>query len=153
MRGAARLIVRALLVTTASVAGFLYLVGLSERMTRDMGACRVSHVYDGDTIAMACKRDGEVTARLAGLDTAETYAPRCDAERAHGALATDRLRHLVASGAVTMARLGEDKYGRPLIRLMVDGRDVAEKMIREGLAVAYDGGARVDWCKRLGAVE
>jgi endonuclease YncB( thermonuclease family) len=34
--------------------------------------------------------------------------------------------------------------------LWIDGQDVAEVLIGEGLATEYDGGARVNWCDRLG---
>jgi len=93
-----------------------------------------------------------MTARLMGFDTAETTNPGCAEELAHGALATDRLRQLVKRGEITITRKGRDKYNRPLIRLKIDGQDVADTMIREGLAVAYHGGKRVNWCERLGAV-
>jgi len=34
--------------------------------------------------------------------------------------------------------------------LRLDGRDVGATLIAEGLAVPYRGGARIDWCARLG---
>lgn len=115
---------------------------------RGVPECRVGYVYDGDTIAMECGQ-GEHTARIMGLDTPETVRARCDAELAAGKRATDRLRALVAASEVTISRHGHDKYGRDLIRLKVDGEDVARVMIREGFALRYSGGARVDWCARL----
>ena len=112
--------------------------------------CRVTYVYDGDTVALTC--DGvEETARLVGFDTAEVKDPGCAAEARHGAQATDRLRALVAGGAVTLTSEGYDRYGRRLVVLRVDGRDVADTMVAEGLATRYRGGARINWCERLGA--
>lgn len=145
------LIAKALVLTALTVAAWLYLVRQSGREVIAAPDCRVAYVYDGDTIAMVCDRRPEVTARLQGFDTAETKEPRCDEERAHGALATDRLRQLIARGDIEIARVGRDRYNRPLIRLSVQGEDVGETLIREGLAVAYAGGARINWCARLGA--
>lgn len=149
MRRFAQLLAKVLLVTALSMAAWLFIVRHSDRMAAASPDCRVDYVYDGDTIAMSCNGRPEVTARLQGFDTPETKEPGCDAELAHGALATDRLRVLVKSGEVTIRRVGRDKYNRPLIRLDVDGEDVGDILIREGLAVAYRGGARIDWCARL----
>ncbi len=137
----------ALIVTAVTVGGWLFLVRAQERAAR-VGPCRVAYVYDGDTIAMDCG-GGEVTARVIGLDTPETVKARCDAELAAGKRATERLRALVARGEVVIRRRGYDKYGRDLIRLTVDGRDVADTLVSEQLAVRYRGGARPNWCERL----
>lgn len=110
--------------------------------------CALGYVYDGDTVELKCSGES-LTARLQGFDTAETKDPGCDAEAAHGALATDRLRALVKQGKVTFEKQGTDKYNRVLIRLSVDGEDVGDTLIREGLAVAYRGGSRINWCQRL----
>lgn len=146
-----RFVARALVVTGLTIVVWLYLVRHAERMDLAMEACRVSYVYDGDTVALDCGGDDEVTARLVGLDAPETKSPGCDEELAHGALATDRLRSVIQRGEVTLRRLGRDKYNRVLIRLRVDGEDVADRLIQEGLAVAYQGGSRINWCEKLGA--
>lgn len=117
--------------------------GLSER------GCRIGAVLDGDTVELLCGATRE-SARLQGFDTPETRDARCAAERALGKQATARLRALVAGAQPGITDLGHDKYRRRLIRLRLDGRDVAAQMIAEGLAVPYDGGARIDWCARLG---
>ena len=113
--------------------------------------CGVGYVYDGDTFEMICAGQGR-TARIIGLDTPETRDAACDAELALGKQATMRMRALLASGDVKMAVDGYDRYGRDLVRVTVDGRDVAGVMIGEGLAVAYRGGRRIEWCQKLGAV-
>jgi len=110
--------------------------------------CTLGYVYDGDTVELKCGAE-RLTARLQGFDTPETKDPGCPEELAHGTLATERLRALVARGEVTFHKVGTDKYNRVLIRLSVDGNDVGDQLIREGLAVAYQGGARIDWCIRL----
>ena len=111
--------------------------------------CRLGYVYDGDTVELIC--DGQSrTARLVGFDTPETKEPGCEAEAALGQRATARLRELVRAGPAVLDSEGVDKYGRVLATLTVDGRDVGDVLIAENLAVRYRGGARIDWCERLG---
>ncbi|MGR3709684.1 MAG: thermonuclease family protein [Alterinioella nitratireducens] len=113
--------------------------------------CRVTRVIDGDTVDMACGGSAPFRARLIGFDTPETYEPRCRAEADLGRQATVRLRAMVAAARATQADLrGTDRYGRRLVRLGLDGRDVGRGLIAEGLAVPYTGGRRIDWCDRLG---
>lgn len=121
-----------------------------ERYVGRAGECAVSYVYDGDTVALKCGMREE-TARVQGLDTPETKEPRCPQEFKAGKQATLRLRALVKQGEVSYRAVGYDKYGRRLIRLSVDGEDVADTLVREGLAVAYTGGKRIDWCAGLKA--
>lgn len=100
-------------------------------------------VVDGDTVRLA----GQAI-RLIGFDTPETYRAQCAAERDLGEAATDRLRDLLAqaSSAQLTYRPRRDQYGRELARLMLDGRDVADIMVWEGLARRYAGGQRQLWC-------
>mgnify|MGYP006274733513 FL=1 len=115
------------------------------------GSCSVLRVVDGDTVEMACPAAGRFRARLTGYDTPESFAPRCPAEARAARRATERLRGLVAASRSLEARLGDrDRYNRRLVRLHLDGRDVGATLIAEGLAVPYRGGARPDWCARLG---
>lgn len=113
--------------------------------------CRVGFVYDGDTVEVLCGGTTQ-TARLVGFDTPETSPPRCPAEGALGLKAKLRLGDLVArgQGGILLDHKGWDRYGRRLIEMRIGGRDVGEVLIAEGLAVAYTGGARIDWCARLG---
>ena len=107
-----------------------------------IGAASI-YVIDGDTIDVDGNRF-----RLVGLDTPETYRAQCDYELALGRAATARLVELVGSGRhLDLAVLpGRDKYGRGLARLFVGGRNIAEILTSEGLALAYEGGRRQSWC-------
>ena len=100
-------------------------------------------VVDGDTVRLA----GE-TIRLIGFDTPETYRAECDSERQRGDAATQRLRELLAqaSSANLIFAPRRDRYGRDLAQLILDGRDVADTMVGEGLAYRYRGGQRQAWC-------
>ncbi len=98
-------------------------------------------VLDGDTLRIA-----GVPVRLRGLDAPELRA-RCEREKALAERARQRLEQLVVPG-VRLDRIGRDRYGRTLAEVRDDaGRDVAQVMIGEGLAVAYAGhGRRPGWC-------
>ena len=100
-------------------------------------------IVDGDTI----KAPFGVTYRLLGFDTPETRFARCDAERELGLAAKDRLEELLTRGEVRVLESGKlDRYGRTLASVTVNGRDVGEILIGEGLARPYRGGRRGSWC-------
>ena len=100
-------------------------------------------VVDGDTVTLRGQ-----SIRLVGFDTPETYRAQCATERSLGDAATDRLRDLLAeSSSAQLAYLPRrDQYGRDLARLMLDGRDVADIVVGEGLARRYSGSQRRSWC-------
>jgi micrococcal nuclease len=100
-------------------------------------------VVDGDTI----KAPYGVTYRLMGYDTPETRSAKCDAELELGLAAKQRLEELPARGEVRVLESGkEDRYGRSLAAVTVNGRDVGDILIDEGLARPYQGGKRASWC-------
>lgn len=103
---------------------------------------------DGDTVRMvpSTRTDG-FTLRIFGLDTPETHG-KCEAETNGAAAAKARLAQLVTPGVRVVSDLVKDKYGRYVAALyMRDGRNVAEVMVKEGLARFYNGvGARKGWC-------
>lgn len=101
-------------------------------------------VTDGDTVRMS---DG-TRVRLVGFNTPEKFEPRCSREAALGNRASERLRELVASGTPRVTRVAcsckpgtegtsRCNYGRSCGTLTVDGRDVGEILISEGLAVSF----------------
>ena len=106
-------------------------------------------VVDGDTLAWCDER-----IRLVGFDAPEIRYPfaKCDRERQKGARAKARLNELIQFNRplLRLERIGQqDRYGRTLARLYVGGEDVAEIMVREGLArsLKWDRGERREpWC-------
>ncbi|MBY5744650.1 thermonuclease family protein [Rhizobium leguminosarum] len=105
-------------------------------------------ITDGDTIKM----DDGTPVRLIGFNTPEKFEPRCDHERELGIRASKRLVEIVSSGKSTVTRVacscklgtgGTSKcnYGRSCGILRVDGRDVGQTLISEGLAVPFICGA------------
>lgn len=116
-------------------------VALALTLLAAPAAAQRAQVIDGDTIRVA----GE-TIRMMGLDAPEKRA-RCPAEARLAARATARLHDLVQP-RVWLERHGRDRYRRTLA-IVRDrtGRDLAQVMIREGLARLYNGrGRRQGWC-------
>ena len=99
-------------------------------------------VVDGDTIWLQGQN-----IRIADIDAPETHEYRCPYEKALGDRATQYLLALVNSGKVTTAPIDrdEDRYGRKLRIVKVDGRSVGKQLVNAGLARWYRGGKR-PWC-------
>jgi len=91
---------------------------------------RVVSVHDGDTVRALDPDKREHKVRLHGIDAPEVG-------QAFGTKSRDGLRTLVMGKAVTVDHRGEDRYGRTLARLEVDGRDVNREMVAAGLAWHY----------------
>lgn len=106
-------------------------------------------VTDGDTIRLNGSRAGT---RLVGYNTPETFRPRCDRGVALGNAATDRLRNLVQNASTIVLEpvqcacapgtRGTDQcnYGRDCALLRIDGSDVADILVSEGLAARFECG-------------
>jgi endonuclease YncB( thermonuclease family) len=141
----------AVLVGTAFGAGWVELpAGAStpgqQTIRASFGFCHTGGgtncVVDGDTIWLAGEK-----IRVADIDAPETHEPRCAAEQALGDRATRRLRELLNNGAVSLQPIDrdEDRFGRKLRIVLVDGASVGERLVDEGLARRYAGGRR-PWC-------
>lgn len=106
-------------------------------------------VIDGDT--MEDMRD-EITYRLVNIDTPETGSrARCTAERTLGNRATQAARTLVAGARrLEFRATGRiDRYGRTIAFVVIDGHDMGETLIAEGLARPWRG-RREPWCDASG---
>jgi micrococcal nuclease len=111
------------------------------------GDCRIIRVVDGDTVSLICPEDGMVSARILGFDTPEKYAPQCLDEFVAAEKASWALRTMIQKAErISLSQDGTDQYGRALVRLDLDGVDVARLMIRAGHGRPYGGGLRGTWC-------
>lgn len=99
-------------------------------------------MVDGDTIWFQGTK-----IRIADIDAPETHEPRCSSEEALGNRATGRLQQLLNNGSVTLETIDrdEDRYGRKLRIVRVDGSSVGDTLVGEGLARWYEGRRR-PWC-------
>lgn len=117
--------------------------------SRDNPTCAIVRVVDGDTVDIAC-RTSRGNARLVGFDTPETYRPGCTAEKRLGEAARTHLEKVLGNASTIDPQVkGRDKYDRSLVRLRIDGVDLAGIMVSAGYAVYYSGGQRIDWCAKL----
>lgn len=111
---------------------------------------RVLDVYDGDTVTVEIDLGLDVhvvkTVRLHGIDTPEVRPLK---SRAAGYAARDWLRvqmeacpdlRIITGTEKSRPQLG--KYGRLLVRVACDGRDLNQEMIERGFAKPYYGGAK-----------
>ncbi len=101
----------------------------------------ITSVYDGDTLTadvdlgfkMCAKK---IKLRLLGVNTPEIRTKDPD-EKARAIIARDRVRELCLDRAVVIITSKKGKYGRWLSSVSIDGQDLAELLISEGLAVKY----------------
>jgi endonuclease YncB( thermonuclease family) len=109
--------------------------------------CRIIRVVDGDTVTLLCDEEGMQSTRLVGFDTPEKFSPACLDEFLAAERASWALRSLIRKAdRLVLLREGADRYGRALVRLELDGQDVADRMIRAGHGRRYGGGPRGSWC-------
>ena len=107
---------------------------------------------DGDTllvrVAIWLEQGMETRVRLAGADTPERRG-KCAFEKRLAEQARQRTEALVASGTVILYDIQHDKYGGRVRARVVTagGNDLAQTLIREGLARAYHGETRQSWCR------
>jgi len=100
----------------------------------------VAYVHDGDSIR-AC--DGE-RIRLAEIDAPEMPgSPRCQ-EGGNGwcdyelaVKSRDALEAFLHTGQPIIERVGKDRYGRTLAKILVNGEDAGEALKLLELAKAY----------------
>ncbi|NLX55747.1 MAG: thermonuclease family protein [Planctomycetaceae bacterium] len=90
---------------------------------------KVVGVTDGDTIKVLVNRK-TVTVRLEGIDAPELG-------QSFGRKAKEALAKFVTGKIVTVKKTGNDKYGRTLVIVIVDGTDVNARLVEDGWAWHY----------------
>ena len=140
--------------------GYLVLMGVLwlciHSIDANAGPALNIYVIDADTVSVQ-SGNNRVKHRLSNIDAPESYKPRCSAEALAADRATARLKQLISEakpGAIVLTGSGKrDKYGRTLSRLMINGSDAGETLIKEGLALRWKPGKkaweqrRKHWCK------
>lgn len=103
-------------------------------------------VIDGDVFDLAGER-----IRIANIDAPEISSAKCGKEFDLGQEAKRRLEELLMSGFVTLTRgdpvdgRHKDEHGYTLGTISIEGQDLGEVMIKEGLAHRRTG-RREPWC-------
>ncbi len=116
--------------------------GSASTISANSGAFQV---IDGDTVRFRGER-----LRLLVIDAPEIGSPRCPAEYRAGVAAKNELSDFIFGRLVTVHYSGRrDVFGRPLVRLSVDGNDLGKHLLSRSLAVRYAWGKRISkiyWC-------
>ena len=115
---------------------------------------KVLKVHDGMTLHIGTSLAGygavRFLVRLAGMQCPELRS-RCHQEKTYARIVRDILKGRILHRVVHVNVIDVDKYGRLVCHLSVDGVDVADMMLGEGLAVHADqvdvnwGAAMVKW--------
>ena len=90
--------------------------------------------------------------RIAGIDTPESFRPKCERERKLAMKAKAMMKGYLSPGRwVKVRNIRFGKYaGRLLADVFIerDGKwiSVADELISQGLAYPYDGGKKRSWC-------
>lgn len=108
------------------------------------GGKRHTCVVDGDTLWI-----NGVKLRAQGYDTPETTTNICGGsqEVALGQAATRRFIEILNTARIDISPVGrKGRYGRDLVVIYANGRDVGDILVGEGLARHYPSG-REFWCR------
>jgi len=109
--------------------------------------------YDGDTIKFNLSQfhniiGKNINVRVAGVDTPEIRG-KCQKEKDLAKIAKRFVASKLKDAAeIELLNMQRGKYFRIVADVMVNGKNLADILIEEGLAVKYDGGTKTfDWCK------
>ena len=115
----------------------------------------VTSVYDGDTFRANIPDFPELIGRnigirINGIDTPEIKG-KCEQEKQLAFKAKRfTVEMLTKANVIEIRNLQRGKYFRIVADVYADGVNVADELVKENLAVVYDGGKKVkDWCDDL----
>ena len=110
-----------------SVVLLIYLLNTKATLNK----VKIKNCYDGDT----CTTSQGEKIRLACIDTPEIRGKRSDPIPAKAA--RDYLNNLVKGKEVNIRRVTEDRYGRTVGELTIDGMNLQQNLVNEGHATIY----------------
>jgi micrococcal nuclease len=111
-------------------------------------------ITDGDTIKLDVSKESPLikklglSVRIKGIDTPEK-APRakCKKESELGQQATKYTTELVGNKELLLSQVENDHYGgRIVANVKVGGVDIAQELLKKGLARVYNGEKKKSWC-------
>ena len=107
---------------------------------------KVVNVADGDTITILNAENKQTKVRLYGIDAPEKAQDFGNVSREH-------LVSLVAGKNIEVFVIDVDQYGRSVGRIKVDGKEVAEEMLKAGLVWVYTAYCKIPECKQWKQLE
>lgn len=114
----------------------------------------IPSVYDGDTFRVNINAwpgiiGYRVPVRIDGIDTPELRG-KCQAEKDLARKAKQFTVSMLRSAKkIELRNMKRGKYFRIVANVSIDGMDLGEKLIREGLAIKYDGRGQTIWCGQM----
>ena len=81
----------------------------------------------------------EIVVRLVGIEAPETSKKKNEPGQPYSRKATKHLTSLVLNKTITIKEYGNDRYGRILGVVFVDGTNANLEMVKAGLAEVYRG--------------
>ena len=111
-------------------------------------------ITDGDTIKLDVSKESPLikklglSVRIKGIDTPEKGSKaKCNKENALGQQATKFTTELVGNKELLLSQVENDKYGgRIVANVKVGGVDIAQELLKKGLARVYNGEKKKSWC-------
>lgn len=100
-------------------------------------------VWDGNSIRLGTTRQSEAV-RIFNIDAPEIEG-QCAYETDLALQSKIRLAELLKGQRIEILHQGTDRYGRTLAAIRVEGRDVGDILVSEGLARTW-AGRREPWC-------
>jgi micrococcal nuclease len=110
----------------------------------------VIRIHDGDTMtveipALPSIIGQHINIRLDGIDTPEITDKRIEIKSKALAARQFVKERVDSAKKVEITHLKRDKYFRIDARILLDGKDLGQMLLQEGLAKPYDGGTKSPW--------
>ncbi len=100
---------------------------------------KVIRVYDGDTLLLADAGGKRRLIRMVGIDAPETSKTKGEAGQPFSGRARRHLAGRILDRCVQFDAYGDDRYGRLLAVIHLEGTNINLEMVRLGLAEHYGG--------------
>ena len=129
-------------------------MALADKAYGNVTIAEVTSIYDGDTFRANIPDYPPIIGqhmgiRINGVDTPEMRG-KCEQEKALARKAKQYTVSILRNAkTIELRNMQRGKYFRIVADVYADGQNVGEGLVREGLAVHYDGGKKVkDWCSK-----
>jgi len=131
----------------------LHAESISDKVYGSAFVSEVTSIYDGDTFRVNLKGYPELIGyrigiRVNGIDTPEMRG-QCAKEKGLARQAKEfTVQQLRSAKVIELRNMKRGKYFRIVADVFVDGKNLAQMLIDNDLAVTYDGGHKAkEWCK------
>jgi endonuclease YncB( thermonuclease family) len=140
-----------LIIPVFIVFGTLGTSGANGKSYGSVKVDEVTSIYDGDTFRVNINSwpaivGNRIPVRVNGVDTPELRG-KCQKEKELARKAKQfTVSMLRSTRKIELRNIKRGKYFRIVADVLVNGKSLGKNLINNGLAVQYDGGAKIDWC-------